>query len=115
MAGRLSAILCLGALLLQAQVAPRLVRRVQPVYPALAKSMRIQGTVRLSAVIDEDGTVAALKLISGHPLLVNAAIDAVKQWQYRAGTFNGRPVRAVIPVEVTFQISHDAAEQATRV
>jgi TonB family protein len=107
MAARVTALLFL-ALLLQGQV-PRLVRRVEPLYPPLAKSMRIQGAVRMAAVIDEDGTVAALKLISGHPLLVNAAMDAVKQWRYQPGR------RMVIPVSLTFSLSNSPPVQATRI
>ncbi len=109
MAARLIALLCFLALLVQAQTDPRLIYRVGPIYPPLARAMRIQGTVRLLAVIDSDGTVAELKLISGHPLLVNAVMDAVKQWRYRTGS------RIVIPVSLTFTLSQDPPVEATRV
>jgi protein TonB len=115
MPAKFAALFCFLALLLQGQVAPRIYRRVEPVYPPLAKAMRIQGTVRLAAVIDEDGAVAALKLICGHPLLVNAAMDAVKHWRYRPAERNGKPVRAVIPVAVRFDLSYHPSEQSTRV
>ena len=96
MSGKLAAIAgcCLTlAYVLQAQVPPiyvppgiqqqRLIYNVRPVYPELAKQAHIQGTVRLAALIGEDGTVEQLRLISGHPFLVKAAFDAVKQWRYR--------------------------------
>jgi len=115
MRARFAALFGFLALVLQAQFAPRLIRRVEPVYPPLAKAMRIQGTVRLAAVIDDDGTVAGLKLISGHPLLVQAAMDAVKQWRYRPAERNGKTVRAVISVAVGFDLSYRPPEQSTRI
>ncbi|SPE43127.1 exported hypothetical protein [Candidatus Sulfopaludibacter sp. SbA3] len=119
MTARLTALVFCLSLLLQAQfiggTTPRLIRRVDPVYPPLAKTMRIQGTVHLAAVIDEDGTVAALKLISGHPFLVKAAMDAARQFQYRPSMRGGHPVRAVIPIDVTFHWSFGESGKATRV
>ena len=97
MAARLGALVCCLIGLLQAQT---LIRNVPPVYPELAKSMRIQGIVKLAVAIDDDGTVLAVKLISGHPLLVNAAMDAVRQWRYRP---TGK--RAVTQVTIPFTIS----------
>ncbi len=115
MAVRLASALCLLALCLQGETRPRLLRRVEPAYPPLAKTMRIQGTVRLAVAIDEEGAVAAIKLISGHPLLVRAAIDAVKQWRYRPAEQNGRPVRSLLAVSLTFRLSNGPPEQTTRV
>src|SRR5271166_657999 len=66
-----------------------LIRRVQPVYPPLARSARIQGSVVLAAVISKAGTIDNLKLVYGHPMLVPAAIDAVSQWRYRPYILNG--------------------------
>ncbi len=63
--------------------AANLVRKVTPVYPALAKQARIQGTVRFTAIIGKDGTIQNLQLVSGHPLLVSAAQEAVRQWVYK--------------------------------
>ena len=117
MSGKLTAIAgcCLTfAYLLQAQVTPiyvppsvqqeRLIHNVRPVYPELAKQARIQGTVRLAALIDENGIVERLRLISGHPFLVKAAFDAVKQWRYRPATYNGVPVAVVTIIEVNFSM-----------
>jgi protein TonB len=81
----------------------RLISRVRPVYPKLAKQARIQGTVRLAALIDESGSVERLKLISGHPFLVKAAFDAVKQWRYRPATYNGVAVPVVTTISLTFR------------
>jgi TonB family protein len=80
----------------------RLIYRVRPVYPKLAKQARVQGTVKVAALINESGSVERLKLISGHPFLVRAAFDAVKQWRYRPTTFNGVPVRVVTTISLTF-------------
>ena len=82
-----------------------LIYRVNPVYPALAKSARIQGTVEFSAIISKDGRVENLKLISGHPLLVNAARDAILQWRYRPTRLNGEPVEVMTTITVHFRLS----------
>lgn len=82
----------------------RLIHRVRPVYPKLAREARIQGTVTLAALIDESGSVERLKLISGHPFLVKAALDAVKQWRYLPATINGVPVPVVTTISVTFSL-----------
>ena len=79
--------------------------KVQPLYPALAKQARIQGTVRLQAVIAKNGSVEELQVISGHPLLVQAALDAVKQWRYRPTLLNGEPVEVVTTIDVVFTLS----------
>jgi len=73
-----------------------------PEYPTLAKMARIQGTVRMEAVISKDGTIQALKALSGHPLLVRAAMDAVARWRYQPTLLNGEPVEVVTEVEVKF-------------
>ena len=83
---------------------PRLLTRVEPVYPPLAKQARVQGTVRFTAIIGKDGRVQNLQLVSGHPLLVSAAQDAVKQWIYKATVFNGEPVEVVTQVDVNFTL-----------
>ena len=80
----------------------KLIAHAQPIYPPLAKSTRVQGTVRMNAVIGEDGTVKSLSVVSGHPLLVQAALDAVKQWRYEQTQINGVPVEVVTTVDVNF-------------
>lgn len=81
-----------------------LIRRVEPEYPVLAKSARIQGDVVLQAVIDRDGNIRNLTLASGHPMLVQGAIDAVRQWHYRPYLLNGQPVEVETTITVTFKL-----------
>jgi protein TonB len=79
-----------------------LINQTKPVYPALARQARIQGNVVLHAIIDKDGNVAQLEVISGHPLLVQAALDAVKQWRYKPTLLNNDPVEVDTTITVTF-------------
>ena len=81
------------------------ISRPQPLYPQLAKQARIQGVVRLEAIISKNGTIERLQLLSGHPLLVPSALDAVKQWRYRPTILNGEPVEVVTTIEVHFTLS----------
>jgi len=82
-----------------------LVRRVKPQYPPLARQARIQGTVVLQAVIGKDGSVQNLRVVSGHPMLTAAAIDAVKQWLYRPYYLNGEPVAVDTQINVNFTLT----------
>jgi len=82
-----------------------LVRKVPPVYPPLARQARIQGVVVLQAQISKDGTIQNLQLISGHPMLAPAAIDAVKQWKYKPYLLNGEPVEVDTQVQVNFTLA----------
>jgi len=82
-----------------------LVRRVNPTYPPLARQARIQGQVILRAVISKDGSIEGLTLVSGHPMLAPAAIDAVKQWKYKPYLLNGEPVEVDTEVLVNFTLS----------
>ena len=81
-----------------------LVHQVKPQYPPLAVQARIQGTVVLQAVIGKDGTVEELRLVSGHPMLAPAAIEAVKQWRYRPYLLNGEPVEVDTQINVNFTL-----------
>ena len=81
------------------------IRHVRPAYPAAAKQARIQGTVRFVVIIGKDGRVQDLQLISGHPLLVEAAREAVAQWEYSPTMLNGQPVEVLTQAEITFSIS----------
>jgi protein TonB len=78
---------------------------VQPIYPQEAKDKRIQGTVRLHVIIAKDGSVGQVELISGHPLLAVAALEAVRQWKYRRTLLNGEPVEVDTTVDVIFALS----------
>ena len=82
---------------------PRVVRLVPPVYPPLASRARVTGTVILEATLTEDGTVDQIRVISGHPLLIDAAINCVKQWRYEPTLLNGVPVRVVLTAKVNFR------------
>ncbi|HEY4933500.1 MAG TPA: energy transducer TonB [Terriglobales bacterium] len=82
-----------------------LIRQVKPVYPALARSARIQGVVVLQAVISKDGSIENLHLVSGHPMLAPAAIDAVKQWKYKPYFLNGEPVEVETTINVNFTLA----------
>jgi len=81
-----------------------LISTVVPMYPTLARQARIQGTVVLDADISKDGTVETLQVISGHPLLVQAALDAVKQWRYKSYVLNGKPVAVNTQIIVAFTL-----------
>jgi protein TonB len=85
--------------------AARLVNQPRPVYPPLARQARIQGTVRFNAIIGKDGRIENLTLVSGHPLLVPAATEAVKQWVYKPTLLNGEPVEVVTQIDVNFTLS----------
>jgi len=82
--------------------AGQLIHKVIPVYPPLARRARIAGTVQFTAIITRDGVIQNLTLVSGHPLLVQAATDAVRQWRYRPTLLNGDPVEVIAPISVVF-------------
>ena len=82
----------------------KLINQPPPVYPALARQAGIQGTVQLQAIIAKDGTVANLTVVSGHPMLVPAALDAVRQWRYQTTLLNGNPVEVETTVNVNFAL-----------
>jgi TonB family protein len=84
-----------------------IVRRVAPIYPPLARQARIQGTVILRVIIDKEGNVSNLRLVSGHPMLVPAAIEAVKQWKYTPYELNGEIVAVETDVQVNFKMADD--------
>ena len=81
------------------------VSKVAPGYPADAKQARIQGTVLMTVIIDKEGNVSNIQLVSGHPILAPAAIDAVKQWKYRPYLLNGAPVEVETQVQVNFTLA----------
>jgi protein TonB len=84
--------------------APRLMLKIQPSYPPLARETRTQGVVVVDCVIDEHGNVTQVKLVSGHPLLIRAALDAVRQWKYQPTRLNGVPVAVEMKVTVNFRM-----------
>ena len=83
----------------------RLLNQPRPTYPALARQARISGMVRLEAVIAKDGTIQQLRVVSGHPLLVQSALSAVRRWRYRPTNLNGVAVEVATTIEVTFVLN----------
>lgn len=84
--------------------AAKLLNKVPPVYPALARQQRIQGLVQLKVIIGADGAVQQLEIVSGHPTLLQAAIDAVRQWKYQPTLLEGKPVEVETTIDVYFQL-----------
>jgi TonB family protein len=117
LSGRILLLVCLASLALsqEASEAPievpshsvqsLLSRKVPPVYPPLARQARIQGTVVLKVVITKSGDIGTLRLVSGHPVLAPAAIEAVKQWKYRPYLSNGEPVEVTTNVQINFSLA----------
>jgi periplasmic protein TonB len=85
--------------------AAKLIRKIVPQYPPLARQARVSGTVRLTSVISKDGSVVQLQVVSGNPLLIPAALAAVKQWLYSPTFLNGQPVEVIAPIDVIFTLS----------
>lgn len=83
----------------------KLVKKVTPLYPALAKQARVQGQVRMNVVIDKAGKVSNIDLVSGDPELATAAMDAVRQWEYQTTLLNGNPVAVMTTVDVNFTLA----------
>ena len=83
----------------------KILKRVMPIYPQLAKNARVSGKVHLMSIIAKDGTIQKLEVIDGHPLLVGAALEAVRQWIYRPTLLNGEPVDVIAPIEVNFTLT----------
>jgi TonB family protein len=83
----------------------RLIRQPRPLYPPEAKQARIQGVVKLSAIIGKDGTIQQLEVVSGHPMLVPAALEAVKQWVYQITLLNAAPVEVATQIDINFTLS----------
>ena len=78
---------------------------MEPVYPPLARAARISGAVELTGVIATDGRIRELRVVSGHPLLAKAALEAVRQWVYEPTVLNGEPVEVIAPITVHFQLN----------
>ena len=81
------------------------ITKAPPQYPQEAKDARIQGAVLMRVVIDKEGNISNIQLISGHPVLAPAAIEAVKQWKYRPFLLNGEPVEVDTQVQVSFTLA----------
>jgi protein TonB len=91
----------IGGSVLSAQ----LLKKVVPVYPALALQARVSGTVRLEGILTKEGTIRNLQVLSGPPLLIRAALEAVQQWVYKPTLLNGVPVEVIAPIDVVFTLN----------
>jgi TonB family protein len=89
----------------------KLISQPKPVYPPLAKQARISGVVHLSALINKDGNVANLAVISGHPLLIPSALEAVQKWVYQKTLLNGEPVEVMTQIDVNYTLSDEPPVQ----
>ena len=84
-----------------------LVHKVVPAYPPLARAARLQGQVVLQAVISKQGTIENLRVLAGHPILIPAAIEAVRQWRYRPYILNNEPVEVETQITVNFSLTEN--------
>ena len=89
---------------------PKFISGQPPAYPPVARSARVQGVVKLRALVDKDGSIASLSLISGHPLLVNAAIGAVQNWRYEPSFSGGQAVVVLTEIDVNFTLQDNKTE-----
>ena len=85
---------------------PRILMKTTPEYPPLAKATRTQGVVKIDAIIDEKGNVVELRAVSGPPLLIHAALDAVKSWKFEPTYLDDAPTSVELNVTVTFELNH---------
>jgi len=85
--------------------AAKLIRKVVPAYPEIAKRARVSGTVHLLGIVGRDGRIEQLQVLSGPALLAQAAVDAVKQWVYSPTLLNGKPVEVSAPIDVIFALT----------
>jgi protein TonB len=85
--------------------AARLIYQPKPEYPELARMTRTEGTVEFEVVIGKEGTIEELKVLKGHPLLVKAALEAVRQWRYQPTLLNGDPIEVVTEITVNFKLA----------
>ena len=86
----------------------KLISRVDPVYPPLARQTRISGTVRLRGIIGKDGSVLELSVLSGHPLLIQSALEAVRKWKYTPTLVGGEPVDVETTIDVIFSLNENS-------
>lgn len=84
--------------------AAKLIASPKPFYPPSARTTRVQGTVRIRAIIQRDGTIGHLQVLSGPALLINAAVEAVQRWRYQPTLLNGEPVEVITEIDVNFAL-----------
>jgi len=96
----------------EAEMTAKIIRRVAPVYPSLARAAHIEGSVVLQAIVGKDGSFVSMQALSGHPLLIRAALESLPQWRYQPTIVNGEAVEVSTTVTVTFRLS-DAVTPAS--
>jgi TonB family protein len=84
---------------------PKAIVQVRPQYPTLVRQTRVQGDVKIDAILDEQGNVIDMIVVSGHSLLYQAAVDALKRWKYEPTYLNDRPIAVELIMTITFQLS----------
>jgi protein TonB len=83
---------------------PQILVRKTPKYPSVARAANVEGVVVLTATITESGDIGDIQVVSGHEMLIEAAVDCVRKWRYRPGKLNGIPISVPLKVEVRFQL-----------
>lgn len=84
----------------------KLITRVEPIYPPLARQIHREGRVELRALISTEGAIESLEVISGDPFFIQSAISAVREWRYRPTILNGRPIEVDTRITVIYTLSH---------
>jgi protein TonB len=87
-------------------VPAEIIRKVSPVYPDAARRSRVEGTVELNAIVNKQGMLQEIAVVSGHPLLIKAALDCVHKWRYRPGTLNENVIEMPIVIRVQFVLNY---------
>jgi len=87
----------------KSEAATAIVSKVTPEYPALARQLKIEGTVDLEALVSEQGAVEDVKIVSGNPMLTKSAVEAVKKWKFAPSTESGKAVKALVPITLNFK------------
>jgi protein TonB len=90
-----------------------LIKQTNPAYPELARTARVEGTVILEGTVSIKGNVETLTVVSGHPMLVDAAIDAVRRWKYRPAKLNGQLIPCPIKIQVRFKLDYSTPQKAS--
>jgi protein TonB len=90
-------------------IAPKLLKKVAPAYPELARQARVSGVVIMEAIVGVDGRVQSVKVLRGHPILDPSALEAVRQWRYQPLLLNGIPTEFILTVTLVFNLSSPAS------
>jgi periplasmic protein TonB len=86
-------------------IPPQIISQQKPIYPENARRARVEGAVTLSGIVSSEGTLQEIRVVSGHPLLIEAALDCVRKWRYRPGTLNEQPIEMPITIRIVFVLN----------